>query len=455
LAEAVPVASLTDAESDAVLRNVAVLRAQLAAFEASVVEGRAARSSARRAGRVLPGARSPESDDPAVEPVDDWLPDELSVVLAVGRGTATQLIDRCTVLVRQLPAVWAALADGLIDEPRARAIGAALGYQRVSFGGPVADAVVDAVQEQALGWAQAGMLPAGLKERVAAAVIAADPAAADRRRKLRARSADVRARSTGDGMADLVASDLTVEDAAAMAAQVDAFARAWQADGDSRPIGMLRAETLKQLVLRPWERRDPVFTQVVLRADLPDGGGTEVGDVDGMPVPPQAVQDLLARIDALRLTDPASGRTQLEVVDPGTGELLAVAGLAELRRVARRGAGLGPPPPTEGYEPTVAQRRFLRARDQHCRFPGCRRPARFCDADHVCPFGCGGATDCPNLCSLCRRHHRLKTHAPGWVFAMEPDGTLHVTTPTGITRTTRPPGLTDPLHPPEDDPPPF
>ena len=27
-------------------------------------------------------------------------------------------------------------------------------------------------------------------------------------------------------------------------------------------------------------------------------------------------------------------------------------------------------------------------------------------------------TDCANLCCLCRRHHRLKTHAPGWRFVM-------------------------------------
>ena len=60
---------------------------------------------------------------------------------------------------------------------------------------------------------------------------------------------------------------------------------------------------------------------------------------------------------------------------------------------------------------------------------------------------------------LCRSHHRLKTFAPGWQFAMDDDGTLHVTTPSGITRTTRPPGRIDhDLHTAADlripDPPP-
>jgi hypothetical protein len=58
---------------------------------------------------------------------------------------------------------------------------------------------------------------------------------------------------------------------------------------------------------------------------------------------------------------------------------------------------------------------------------------------------------------LCRHHHRLKTFAKGWLFRMEPDGTLHVTTPSGITRTTEPWAMRrrPPPPPPPDDPPPF
>jgi hypothetical protein len=124
------------------------------------------------------------------------------------------------------------------------------------------------------------------------------------------------------------------------------------------------------------------------------------------------------------------------------------------------------PPPTDRYEPTPAQRRFITSRDRTCRHPGCRRPARWTDADHVRAHAAGGETDCTNLCSLCRRHHRLKTHAPHWRFVMTPDGVLSVTTPSGVTRSTRPPGLHLPaeyllgpaggnLPDPEDDPPPF
>ncbi|GAA1475647.1 HNH endonuclease signature motif containing protein [Nocardioides aestuarii] len=51
----------------------------------------------------------------------------------------------------------------------------------------------------------------------------------------------------------------------------------------------------------------------------------------------------------------------------------------------------------------------------HCVFPWCTREARVCDHDHGVPHVDGGATcDC-NLAPLCRRHHRLRTHA-GWRY---------------------------------------
>ena len=82
------------------------------------------------------------------------------------------------------------------------------------------------------------------------------------------------------------------------------------------------------------------------------------------------------------------------------------------------------------YEPTPAQRRFGRTRDRTCRHPGCGNRAGWADLDHVVAHAEGGETDCANLCCLCRRHHRLKTHARGWRYVMTPDGVLTVTTPT-------------------------
>src|SRR4051794_32943220 len=169
------------------------------------------------------------------------------------------------------------------------------------------------------------------------------------------------------------------------------------------------------------------------------------------------------------LRAPAGGTLDIAVTDPGTGALRATVTRGELERLVRRGCPDHPqercrcpvldrPPPVDRYMPTPAQRRFVTTRDRICRHPGCRNDAAWADLDHVVPHGKGGPTDCENLCCLCRRHHRLKTHAPGWRFAMTPDGLLSVTTPSGVTRTSRPPGLahrSDAPSLPDDDPPPF
>ncbi len=52
-----------------------------------------------------------------------------------------------------------------------------------------------------------------------------------------------------------------------------------------------------------------------------------------------------------------------------------------------------------------------------CVFPFCDRTARRCDHDHVVAHGDGGATCECNIAPLCRRHHRLKTHA-GWRYTV-------------------------------------
>ncbi|MET0764692.1 MAG: hypothetical protein ABWY29_07480 [Blastococcus sp.] len=113
--------------------------------------------------------------------------------------------------------------------------------------------------------------------------------------------------------------------------------------------------------------------------------------------------------------------------------------------------------------PSPAQRRFVEHRDRACRHPNCGQPVGRVDLDHVVAYGAGGRTECVNLCCLCRRHHRLKTHRRGWRFVLTRDGRLRVTTPSGITRTTRPPGLRDrieqralpPPPAPPEEPPPF
>jgi hypothetical protein len=202
----------------------------------------------------------------------------------------------------------------------------------------------------------------------------------------------------------------------------------------------------------------------------------EPAEVDGEPITLEHLRTLLEQLDAVcpgGLQAPTGGTLGIGITSR-TGQLLGTTTRAELARILRRGCTTHPdvacscpllqrPPRIDRYEPTPAQRRWVTTRDRGCRFPHCGNRAGWSDLDHVVAHADGGETDCGNLCCLCRRHHRLKTHSPGWTFVMGDDGVLRVTTPSGVTRTTRPPGVHRPrvaaviAEPPraDDDPPPF
>lgn len=90
---------------------------------------------------------------------------------------------------------------------------------------------------------------------------------------------------------------------------------------------------------------------------------------------------------------------------------------------------------TDTYSPTDGMKRFLRARDQHCRFPGCRVPAARCDIDHNHDHAKGGRTCIDNLTHLCRSHHTLKhpdlRDEDRWSAQLLPDGTVTWRSPLG------------------------
>lgn len=92
---------------------------------------------------------------------------------------------------------------------------------------------------------------------------------------------------------------------------------------------------------------------------------------------------------------------------------------------------------TDTYTPTEGMRRFLRARDQHCRFPGCRMPVHRCDVDHTHDHARGGQTRVDNLAHLCRSHHILKhpdiPDAHRWTAHQRQDGTITWYSPLGHT----------------------
>lgn len=201
-------------------------------------------------------------------------------------------------------------------------------------------------------------------------------------------------------------------------------------------------------------------------------GGTEPATVPGYgPVASSTARALAG----------AATQCRALVCDPETGHLLGLSNLLR-NHPATSGTGgtggtsgtghhaadgvrvhwLDDVTPAAGYAHPPVTERLVQARDVICRAPGCVRAAERCDCDHVVPWP-RGQTSVANTCCLCRRHHRLKTHAPGWQTTVAADGRLVWTTPTGRQMATEPhdhrpdamggafpAGTSD-----SDDPPPF
>jgi hypothetical protein len=112
----------------------------------------------------------------------------------------------------------------------------------------------------------------------------------------------------------------------------------------------------------------------------------------------------------------------------------------------------------QGYKIPRRIREQVQLRDRTCVFPGCTRPARGCDVDHIVEYDHDaevegrpqpGPTQTDNLACLCRFHHRLKTHS-AWRYAMVEPGVFEWTSPHGLRYRRDHTGTTE-LDP--DDPP--
>jgi hypothetical protein len=393
------------------------------------------------AGRGGPGVDARALTDRVLDGVREDFVAELALIRNCSENEASAVLREALLLTGPMSATWSHLFDGHVSVAQAKAVADLLG--------DATPEVAAAVQARVLPKAE-GMTAAGFRDRLRYHLYRADAEARERRRRDALTRVGVWVRRVDEGVSELVVQGPTPALHGAYDT-VDALARMRRADGDTRPMGVLRAETATDLMLRPWDTSRPAITaQLVLHASAPslrpDGDPAqtqEPGELDGTVVSAAECRDLLADLGELDLL--------VAVDDRATGQTRAVATLAEVARGAR-GLGLRPPPDTDAYEPSTAQQRFLGVRDRRCRMPGCRRrPGRArTDLDHGDPYESGGPTACWNLCCLCERHHRIKTFARDWSFHLARDGTLVVRTPSGVIRQTRPPGW---YPDPEPDPP--
>lgn len=139
---------------------------------------------------------------------------------------------------------------------------------------------------------------------------------------------------------------------------------------------------------------------------------------------------VLVSYDQMMITAYGQSDTQLIGEIASTGMLLEGQALLELlddakfrRIVYHPESGELLDVGRETYRPPRRIRQHVEVRDRTCRAPGCVRPAKYSDIDHITAWNDGGTTSVDNLAALCRTHHVLKTHGE-WKYELTPDGAV-------------------------------
>lgn len=187
---------------------------------------------------------------------------------------------------------------------------------------------------------------------------------------------------------------------------------------DERTIDQVRADLAVDMLLTSAPTADPTRTD--------DGPGT-LGAIRAK------VQVVVPVLSLTGATDEPATLVGHGPIDPETARRLACATPGPWERVMTHPI-TGVVLHVDSYQRTAAIDRHLRARDRHCRFPGCRIPAVRCEVDHTIDHALGGETDVGNLAHLCQRHHSMKQFTC-WKVRQLPGGVLEWTSPTGITYT--------------------
>ncbi|MEV8368161.1 DUF222 domain-containing protein [Microbacterium sp. NPDC064584] len=197
-----------------------------------------------------------------------------------------------------------------------------------------------------------------------------------------------------------------------------------QIASDTRSMDQLRADLVADMLLTSMPGADPS------RDD--DGPGT-LGAIRAR------VQIVVPALTLLGSDDQAADLVGRAPIDPETARELARLTRSPWERILTHPA-TGVVLHVDTYQRTAAIDRHLRARDQHCRFPGCRQPAIRCEVDHTVDHALGGETHVRNLAHLCQRHHSMKQFT-AWRVRQLSDGVLEWTSPLGRIYIEDPPSL--------------
>src|SRR6478609_2757039 len=191
---------------------------------------------------------------------------------------------------------------------------------------------------------------------------------------------------------------------------------------DERTLDQIRADLLADMLLTAAPCADPTRTD--------DGPGT-LGAIRAR------VQVVVPALTALGADDGPADLVGHSPIDAETARALLASTTHPIERLLTHPV-TGSVVEVDTYERPASLDRYLRGRDQRCRFPGCRLPAVRCEVDHTHDRALGGKTCRCNLAHLCQRHHSMKQFSPWQVRQLE-GGLLEWTSPLGNVYIEHPP----------------
>lgn len=345
---------------------------------------------------------------------EDWAAEEVACALKLATSTAADRLDTAVLLHDRHPKTLALLGAGDISYQQARAMADLCAVLDDEKALQVESAMTAKLPTQTAGQTRSALRHAILK---------ADPEGAQARHERRKRERETVRYPQEDGMA-LFGAILPAHQAARMERAVDARAATYTAADDTRTLPQKRADALYDLVVnnRPGKAVSP-----------------HTSSTEGPGPAPTALIQVTVPLNVLIGADdsPADLKGYGPITASQAREVAFAPGTIWRRLITHPDTGLLIKTDPTTYRPTAETARQVRARDQECTFPTCRMPAHRCDLDHIEPFNHqhphhGGRTTPDNLHPLCRRHHRLKTHHPGWRAARDPrTGTTEWRSPTG------------------------
>ncbi|MFF7682224.1 DUF222 domain-containing protein [Microbacterium sp. NPDC007973] len=420
-----------------------VVRAGKSLAAADVARTRALAEAGLLALNVIAGQRASSR---AAELALREIASELAAAENLSDRSLQRQITRAMTLVDDYPATLAAWEAGLLSRTHAHVI--------ADIGGEIPPDTRSELDRLAVALAP-GLSPGRLRSRLAVLAERLHPTTLTERHARGRETRGVRVVTGDAGMSDLIATlptvlavgihDRLTQQARAIIDHRDAVTDPVPtALADERTTAQLRADIFADLLLTAAPEADPT------RGD--DGPGT----LGAIRARVQVVVPALSILDpGTENADPAH-LVGHGPVDAYTARTLAESTATPWDRVLTHpvtGAVLH----TDTYHRTSAIDRHLRARDRHCRWPGCIVPAVRCEVDHTVDHALGGPTAVANLAHLCQRHHTQKQFTR-WKVRQLPGGVLEWTSPTGRTYTDEPlpysPAvrfLPDDLAPPDPD----